>query len=144
MMITVREFVAAVYSAALALWEGMEGVGLNESDTEPAVGRFLERNPGMSAVAVDGEGRVVGAVLCGHDGRRGYLHHLAVARERRRGGAARAMLGHCFARLAAEGIPKCNIYLYANNAAGQAFWLHNGWQVREELRLVQKGVPAGS
>jgi putative acetyltransferase len=139
-MVTVREFRRDDYAAAYALWEATEGVGLNESDTAPAIAAFLDRNAGLSAVAVTADGELVGAVLCGHDGRRGYLHHLAVARPFRRRGVAGALLDHCFAALAAAAIPKCNIYLDADNAPGQAFWLHNGWQVRENLRLVQKSV----
>jgi hypothetical protein len=64
------------YPHVLALWQRTAGVGLGDSDTERATGAFLARNPGMSAVAIVGS-EIVGAVLCGHDGRRGYLHHLA-------------------------------------------------------------------
>jgi putative acetyltransferase len=140
-MFTTRPFLPTDYPAAHALWLASEGVGLNESDSEPAIAAFLARNPGLSAVAVTPADQLIGAVLCGHDGRRGYLHHLAVARPHRRHGVAAALLAHCFTSLAAAGIPKCNIYLYADNAPGQAFWLHNGWQIRENLRLVQKSVP---
>lgn len=139
-MFTTRPFLLSDYPAAHALWLASEGVGLNESDTEPAVAAFLTRNPGLSAVAVDTTRQLIGAVLCGHDGRRGYLHHLAVARPHRRHGVASSLLTHCFTALAAAGIPKCNIYLYADNTPAHAFWLHNGWQVRENLRLVQKSV----
>lgn len=140
-MFTIRPFRLADYPAAYALWQSTEGVGLNESDTEPAIAAFLDRNAGLSAVAIDPADQLIGAVLCGHDGRRGYLHHLAVARPFRRLGIANALLTHCFAALAGSGIAKCNIYLYADNAPAQAFWLHNGWQIRENLRLVQKSVP---
>jgi ribosomal protein S18 acetylase RimI-like enzyme len=140
-MTTIREFLPSDYPAALALWQSTEGVGLNESDTEPAISSFLERNPALSAVAIAPDGTLIGAVLCGHDGRRGYLHHLAVSRPHRRQGIARALLDHCFAALASHNIPKCNIFLYSDNRPGQAFWLHNGWQIRETLRLVQKSVP---
>ena len=139
-MTTIREFRISDYPAALALWQSSEGVGLNESDTQPAVASFLTRNPGLSAVAIHDD-QLIGAVLCGHDGRRGYLHHLAVAKSHRRQGVARSLLAHCFAALAGHDIPKCNIFLYSDNLPGQAFWLHNGWQIRETLRLVQKSVP---
>lgn len=141
-MFQVREFRIEDYPAAHVLWQITEGVGLNESDTETAIATFLQRNPKLSAVATDDTGALIGAVLCGHDGRRGYLHHLAVARSHRRQGIGHALLNHCFAELDRQNIQKCNIFLYANNTAGQAFWLHNGWQIRETLRLVQKSVPA--
>ena len=140
-MTTIREFQPADYPAALTLWQSSEGVGLNESDTQPAISSFLTRNPGLSAVAITDSGTLIGAVLCGHDGRRGYLHHLAVAKSHRRQGIGHALLHHCFTALANNNIPKCNIFLYSDNLPGQAFWLHNGWQIRETLRLVQKSVP---
>jgi ribosomal protein S18 acetylase RimI-like enzyme len=125
----VRSFAPEDYLAARQLWESVEGMGLNESDTEPAVHMFLARNPGFSAVAWEGD-VLVGAVLCGHDGRRGCLHHLAVAPGRRGQGIARGMLDHCLARLAAAGIPKCNILVLEDNHDGTAFWLHGGWYAR--------------
>ncbi|HZZ43419.1 MAG TPA: N-acetyltransferase [Tepidisphaeraceae bacterium] len=140
-MFIIREFLLADYAAAYLLWQSTEEVGLNESDSEQAIGEFLLRNPKLSAVAMGKEGELVGAVLCGHDGRRGYLHHLAVARAYRRQGIGHALLDHCFAELAKQHVQKCNIFLYANNTVGQAFWLHNGWHIRETLRLVQKSVP---
>ena len=66
----------ADYPAVRSLWERTEGMGLNESDTPEAIAMFLERNPGLSLVIDSPDGEIVGAVLCGHDGRRGYLHHL--------------------------------------------------------------------
>ena len=113
-----------------------EGVGLNESDTRKAIGRFLKRNPGFSQVAVSGN-RVVAVVLCGHDGRRGYLHHLAVAREWRRKGVGKALVAVCLRKLHREEIPKCNLFLFATNRPGRAFWKRLGWTVRGDLRLVQ-------
>jgi ribosomal protein S18 acetylase RimI-like enzyme len=81
---------------------------------------------------------VVGAVLCGHDGRRGYLHHLAVAPEHRHQGLGKRLVEACLERLAAIGIIKCNIFLFANNETGEAFWTHKGWIKREDLEVLQK------
>ena len=135
--IRVRPFRIADYPAALALWKDSEGIGLNESDTREAVGRVLKRNPGLSQVATIG-GRVVATVLCGHDGRRGYLHHLAVARRSRRKGVGKGLVEVCLERLRKEGIPKCNLFLYASNRPGRMFWRGLGWNVRSDLRLVQR------
>jgi putative acetyltransferase len=128
------------YEAVADLWRRTEGMGLNESDSRPAIAQFLQRNAGMSAIAID-DNRVAGAVLCGHDGRRGYLHHLAVARDRRRRGIAVALLDWCFARLRDAAIPKCNIFLFRDNESGAAFWRHNGWSDRDDLAVLQKTVP---
>src|SRR5438034_8157863 len=97
--------------AVLALWSETEGVGLNESDTPERLILYLNRNPGLSLVACD-DRRIVGAVLCGHDGRRGYLHHLVVAPDCRQRGLGRQLVAKCLASLQAIGIPKCNIFLY--------------------------------
>jgi ribosomal protein S18 acetylase RimI-like enzyme len=131
-----RSFAIADYREVRPLWLKAEGVGLSESDTRPAVAAYLKRNPGLSLVAIAG-GRIVGAVLCGHDGRRGYLHHLAVAPAWRRKGIARSIVAHCLASLAKLGIPRCNLFLYQTNVGGEAFWNHLGWKVRTDLKVMQ-------
>ncbi len=135
---------AADIPAALALWRVTEGMGLGDSDRPDRLAAFLERNPGLSAVAEEGNGTLIGAVLCGDDGRRGYLHHLAVLRERRNQGVARALLAHCFAGLQARDIERCNIFLLASNTEGERFWRREGWVVRDNLKVMQKPVAAGS
>ena len=87
-------------------------------------------------------GRIVAAILCGHDGRRGYLHHLAVAPKWRRLGIGRTLVGACLKGLRGERIPKANLFLFASNAAGRAFWRRLGWSVRPDLRLVQRRTAA--
>ncbi len=131
------------FEAVLRLWQESDGVGLSESDTRSNIALYLKRNPRMSFVARDG-GEIVGAVLCGHDGRRGYLHHLAVARARRKQGLGRELVEACLARLAACGIPKCNIFLFADNAEGERFWERSGWFKRADLQVMQKVVPKRS
>ncbi|MGA2444795.1 MAG: GNAT family N-acetyltransferase [Opitutaceae bacterium] len=132
-----RRMTLADYDEVVALWRATEGIGLNESDERAAIGAYLARNPGMSFVAVAG-GRIIGAVLGGHDGRRGYLHHLAVTPAWRRRGLGRALVEAVLAELKKCGMLKCNIFLYADNEAGRAFWLKHGWAAREDLVLVQK------
>ena len=133
---TIRCLTMADYEAVLRLWRETEGVGLSESDAPGPVESFLARNPGLSRVALDG-GALVGAVLCGHDGRRGYLHHLAVAKSHRHQGIGKALVAACLADLARAGIPKCNIFLFADNHEGGAFWEHNGWAKRADLLVMQ-------
>lgn len=133
-----RPFVVADYDDAYLLWLETEGMGLGDSDDRDGIARFLERNPGLSTVACDAGGHLVGAVLCGHDGRRGYLHHLAVAKPCRGRGLGRALVEASLAHLKAAGIPRCSIFLYADNLAGRAFWLHEGWRLREDIVIMQK------
>ena len=133
----------ADYEVVLRLWQKTEGVGLNESDEKELVTAFLIRNPGLSRVALKGD-LIVGAVLCGHDGRRGYLHHLAVAKTDRKRGLGKALVEACLADLARMGIPKCNIFLFADNAEGESFWLHYGWSKRADLQVMQKPLACNS
>jgi len=131
-------------SAVLELWRSIEGVGLNESDTFERLEAYLSRNPGLSRIALapaavsDPPEKIVGAILCGHDGRRGYLHHLAVAPEFRRRGVGSTLVAQCLAELARIGIIRCNLFVYADNSAGQSFWLAGGWRPRSELCLLQR------
>ena len=127
----------ADFDDVLLLWERTEGIGLNESDSKPNLVGFLERNPGMSFVARKGQA-LIGAVLCGHDGRRGYLHHLAVAQQHRGHGLGKKLVESCLAELNSAGILKCNIFIYENNFSGEAFWKHHGWIKRADLRVMQK------
>jgi len=126
------------HAATMVLWRKTPGIGLSDADSEPNVAAFLARNPGLSAVAVTEQGDVVGAVLCGHDGRRGYLHHLAVAEPHRLRGVARSLIEHGLAGLRALGIQKCNVFVFADNEDGRRFWTKNGWAVRADLLVIQK------
>ena len=137
MSITISPLMDRDLPTVLSLWSETEGVGLNESDEPEQLRAFLNRNPGLSLVARDSN-KVIGAVLCGHDGRRGYLHHLAVVPAYRNQGLGRRMVEACLTSLAALGIPKCNIFLYADNEPGEQFWTRCGWSRRTDLQLLQR------
>jgi len=138
--VEIRPFVATDCGPALELWQSIDGLGLNESDTPEAVEAFLERNPGFSAVAAVPGGRVVGAVLCGHNGRAGALYHLAVASSYRGLGIGSRLVEYCLAKLAAARIPRCNIFVYTENDAGNGFWLRNGWSDPTSWKVLQRRV----
>ena len=134
-----HRFMMADYDAVIAFWKEQEGVGLGESDERDCVSAYLERNPGMSFVVRDGDA-VIGAVLCGHDGRRGYLHHLAVASSHRKRGIGRELVRLCLEQLARIGIQKCNIFLFDNNPHGEAFWHAAGFANRGDLKIMQRTI----
>jgi ribosomal protein S18 acetylase RimI-like enzyme len=134
--IVVRPFRMEDYDPVFALWQRCEGVGLGASDTRAAIAAYLRRNPGLSFVA-QMKSRLVGAVLCGHDGRRGYLHHLAVSKRHRRAGLGRRLVDICLERLRRIDIQKCNIFVFADNVEGMTFWTRTGWTPRPDLSLLQ-------
>ena len=135
---SLRTLTIADHETVLDLWRQTEGLHIGESDTRDAINSFLTRNAGLSLVATQSSGEIVAAVLCGHDGRRGYLHHLAVANAHRKQGIGRAIVNRCLERLHAQGITRCNIFLLADNESGKIFWQHEGWKTRADVLLVQK------
>ena len=127
------------YDDVVALWRGCAGVVLSSADRPDAIARYLDRNPGLSLVAEETVG-VVAALLCGHDGRRGYLHHLAVAPGHRGRGIARCLVERATAGLRQAGIAKCHIFVLRGNPTGLSFWTHLGWAAREDIGLVSLGL----
>jgi ribosomal protein S18 acetylase RimI-like enzyme len=109
---------------------------LRDADNPPSLVRYLKRNPGCSFVAVDDSGKLVGVSLAGHDGRRGYLHHVAVSPAIRKQGLGRRLVTRCLAALRAEGIEKVNFWVKADNTAGLAFWNRVGGRERTDLVIV--------
>ena len=127
----------ADHAAVLSLWSTCEGVRASETPEELA--RILERNPGLCLVA-RASGELAGAILCCHDGRRGYLYHLGVSPRFRRRGIATALVDRCLGQLEAAGIRRCTIFLIAGNAGGEAFWRNHGWRERTDLVAFAKDL----
>lgn len=119
------------FEAVLALWKSTEGLGNGPGDSVEALGRFVERNRGLSLVATDGD--IVGALLCGHDARRGLIYHLAVAPQYRRQSLAKEMVRSCFSALKAHGIERCLIVVRTENKAALEFWKAVGCRTRPDL-----------
>jgi len=137
MAVQLREMTLADYDEVYALWAASEGIGLSSADSREAIGAFLQRNPGLAFVAVDGD-VIAGAVICGTDGRRGYLHHLAVRSSHKRQGIGRRLAQACLNRLREQGIEKCHIFVYRENHSARRFWESVGWVERVELVLMTK------
>ena len=132
MPVEIRPFTPADFPAALALWQATPGIGLTEADSPDGIAMFLARNPGLSFTAV-AAGRLIGTILCGHDGRRGLIHHLAVAAAHRRQGLGRRLVETSLALLRAEAIEKCHLFVRRDNTEGQAFWQSIGGEERTTL-----------
>jgi ribosomal protein S18 acetylase RimI-like enzyme len=135
MAVGVREMTLEDYDEALILWRSTPGIGLSPADKCDGIARFLARNPGLSFVAYE-ENSLVGTVLCGSDGRRGYLYHLAVKSGKRRGGMGRILVGKSLDALQEAGIEKCHIFVYKDNIEGIVFWADTGWVKRPELVIM--------
>ncbi len=126
------------YPDALELWLHTEGMGLDpeDADSRDNTERYLRRNAGMSFVARL-DGRLIGTVLCGHDGRRGYLHHLAVDDNYRKQGIGSTLVARSLAALDAEGITRCNIFVFTDNTVGHQFWAQRGWVAYSTITMMQ-------
>lgn len=121
------------YPAVKALWRSIRGFGIRSiDDSEEGVARFLARNPGISVVAERDE-EIVGAILCGHDGRRGCLYHVCVREDCRMQGIGKAMVVFCMEALKKEQINKVSLIAFTKNDVGNAFWKQIGWTKREDL-----------
>jgi ribosomal protein S18 acetylase RimI-like enzyme len=125
--VTTREFVIEDYDGAIALWNCVDGVEICEGDSREEVAQYLERNPGLSRVAEAG-GKIVGVAMCGHDGRRGWIYHLAVAAEYRGQQVGRRLLDDCVNGLRKAGLRRAIILVAGDNPGGRVFWLRNGWE----------------
>ena len=125
--IKTREFSISDYDAALQVWQRVEGLEIAEGDDREGVAQFLARNPGLSRVAVDGSA-IVGVALCGHDGRRGHIYHLAVdpAYQGRRLG--KRLLDECLESLRRTGVKRVIIMVADDNPRGRRFWRRCGWE----------------
>ena len=110
MKFTIRQMTLSDYKDAYSLWSATEGVDLDEEDSHSAMEIYLNRNHGLCFVATIKE-KLVGTLLCGHEGRRGVLRHLVVAPESRNKGIARALVSKCLDALARAGIRKCNTFV---------------------------------
>ncbi len=121
------------YEQVHTLWLSISGFGIRSiDDSREGVERFLKRNPTTSVVAEEG-GKVVGCILCGHDGRRGCLYHVCVDKAYRKHGIGKSMVNFCIDALRAEKINKISIIAFTTNEIGNKFWKKMGWEFREDL-----------
>lgn len=137
-MMQIRLMTPDDYDDVYALWTSIDGMGLrNLDDSRNGIARFLARNPTTCFVA-DVDGRVVGCILCGTDGRRAYIYHTAVLAEHRGKGIGKALVEHVYDALHELGIAKAALLVYADNETGNAFWQALGWEVRTDVLYRNK------
>ena len=129
----IRTMTIEDYEQVYALWKKIHGFGLRSiDDSRDGVEKFLKRNPTTSVVATE-DGKIVGAILCGHDGRRGCLYHVCVDEAYRRRGIGKAMVVQSMEALKEEGISNVSLIAFTQNDIGNAFWNTIGWHERQDL-----------
>jgi len=137
---TIRLMGIEDYDAVTALWNRTEGMGMNpHDDSRERIGLFLARNPGLCFVA-EQDGAVIGAVLCGHDGRRAAIYHLAVDERFRGQNIGRKLVASCCRELHRAGILKVSIVAYTDNEIGNAFWESVGFKHDDQLTMRRAAV----
>jgi putative acetyltransferase len=135
MQFFIREMSIRDYEEVFEIWQSTRGIGLSEADSRESIQRFLRRNPGLSFVA-HSEDDLVGAILCGHDGRRGFIHHLVVTPPFRLQNIGSALVSRCMSALAEIGIQKCHLFVFRENQDGIAFWKRLEWIPRDDLHMM--------
>lgn len=129
----IRTMTIADYEHVYKLWSGIKGFGIRTvDDSREGVDKFLKRNPTTSVVA-EMDGKIIGAILCGHDGRRGCFYHVCVAKEYRQHGIGKQMAYFAMKALQEEGISKVSLIAFQSNEVGNKFWKKMGWTFRQDL-----------
>ncbi|MDV3425763.1 MAG: GNAT family N-acetyltransferase [Bacillota bacterium] len=126
------------YDSVYLLWSETKGMGLRSlDDSKEGIEKFLKRNPTTSFVSeIDGE--IAGVILCGHDGRRGYIYHTAVKQSQRGKGIGKELIKCAYKALESEGITKGALVVFKTNEIGNSFWKSQGWQKRDDLNYYSK------
>lgn len=128
------------YDAVYSLWMSCKGMGLNDlDDSREGIACFLQRNPDTCFVAVC-DGVVVGVIIAGNDGRRGYIYHTAVREEHRGRGIASALTDAALDGLKRCGINKVALVVFDRNTIGNSFWESRGFTVRDDLVYRNKAL----
>lgn len=140
MTLSIIPFTIESYDDVFTLWQQTPGVGLSGADSRECIELYLNRNPGMSFIATTIRGRVVGTILCGNDGRRGYIHHLTVHPDFRRQGLATRLVDQCEKELIKAKIQKCHLFIFNDNDDGIGFWKRIGWMHRTDISVVSKNL----
>jgi N-acetylglutamate synthase len=125
--IRTREFRIDDYDAAIELWKRVEGLEIAEGDDRKSVAQFCARNPGLSRVATEGAA-IIGVALCGHDGRRGHIYHLAVDPDYQGRGLGKRLVNECLEGLRRTGVQRALILVAEDNPRGREFWKRCGWE----------------
>ena len=133
MSINIRVMAPEDYDKVYQLWLSITGFGIRSvDDSREGVARFLKRNP-TTSVEAEQKGRIVGSIMCGHDGRTGCFYHVCVARDYRKHGVGYRMVRFAVRALIEEGVSKVTLIAFKENQVGNVFWKSLGWTQREDV-----------
>lgn len=142
--ILIRLMTIKDYEQVYELWKETEGIGLRKLDDDrEGIDKFLRRNP-KTCFAAEHKGCIVGAVLCGHDGRRGFIYHLAVEKNHRMKSVGSVLVRSAIEALNEQGIHKVSLVVFAANESAAAFWTANGFICRDDLIYFDKSLNANN
>lgn len=127
------------YKAVMFIWENTDGMGLSEADSYEKIKLFLSKNKKLSYVYIENEG-IVGTILCGQDGRRGYIYHLAVDNKYRRKKIGSFLIRKSLKNLETQGINKCHLFVFEKNEIGKSFWEKVNWEFRSDILVFSKKI----
>lgn len=128
------------YEELFELWQNTANMGLRSlDDSKEGISCFLKRNPNTNFVVYE-DGQLVGAILCGHDGRRGYIYHTVVLPDYRRRGIASSLVESAIAALQKEGITRVCLNVMETNEQGKKFWINKGWEKKDFLGFYSKSI----
>lgn len=136
----IRKLSVDDYDKVYELWMSCRNMGFNNiDDSREGIAKFLKRNPETSFAAVE-DGRIIGVILAGNDGRRGYIYHMSVAEDHRRQGIGSQLVDKCLEALEKEGIAKVALLVFNRNEAGNAFWESQGFTERTDITYRNKAL----
>lgn len=128
------------YPSLISLWKNTPNMGLRAlDDSEEGISRFLKRNPTTSFAAYEDDS-LIGAILCGHDGRRGYIYHTVVQENYRNQGIAAQLIDAAVTALRAENITRVCLNVVETNEYGKAFWQKRGWEKKDFLGFYSRSI----
>ncbi|MBN2546665.1 MAG: GNAT family N-acetyltransferase [Spirochaetes bacterium] len=139
MKIDYKPFKMKHYERVYEFWQNIKVLGMSEADNKENIKRYLKKNRNSSFVALNGS-EVIGTILAGHDGRRGYIHHVAIDENHRKKGIAKNLINLAIAKLKKEGMVKCHIFVFKENKNAKNFWSHTGWTERTDLDVMSYNI----
>jgi ribosomal protein S18 acetylase RimI-like enzyme len=138
--IKIRKMRLSDYEQVYRIWKSSPGVNLGLSDTKPYIKSYLKRNTGFSFVAINSTDKIIGTVLAGNDGRRGYIYHVSVIKKYRGKGIGTELMKRCIASLKKSGLERCTVFVDKDNKASKDLWEKEGWNYRKDLQVMHKNT----